>query len=50
MNSPEINELAAALVAAQGEFGAVPKGSINPFFKSKYSAFPDVVSHSSPVL
>lgn len=50
MNSPEINELAAALVAAQGEFGAVPKGSINPFFKSKYAALPDVVAHASPVL
>ena len=50
MNSPEINELAAALVAAQGEFGAVPKGSVNPFFKSKYAALPDVVAHASPVL
>jgi hypothetical protein len=50
MNSPEINELAAALVAAQAEFGAVPKGSINPFFKSKYAALPDVVAHASPVL
>ena len=48
MNSPEINELAAALVAAQAEFSAVPKGSTNPFFKSKYAALPDVVASASP--
>ena len=33
MNSSEINELAAALVAAQGEFSAVPKGAVNPFLR-----------------
>lgn len=48
--SHEINELAAALVAAQAEFAAVPKGSVNPFFKSKYAALPDVVASASPVL
>jgi len=48
--SNEINELAAALVAAQAEFSAVPKGSNNPFFKSKYAALPDVVASASPVL
>jgi hypothetical protein len=48
--SQEINELAAALVAAQAEFSAVPKGSNNPFFKSKYAALPDVVASASPVL
>ena len=50
MNSPEINELAAALVAAQSEFSAVPKGSVNPFFKSKYAALPEVVASAGPVL
>lgn len=50
MKSEEINELAAALVAAQAEFSAVPKGSTNPFFKSKYAALPDVVLHAGPVL
>jgi len=50
MNSPEINELAAALVAAQSEFSAVPKGSTNPFFKSKYAALPEVVATAGPVL
>lgn len=49
-SSNEINELAAALVAAQAEFSAVPKGSNNPFFKSKYAALPDVVASASPVL
>ena len=50
MNSTEINELAAALVAAQSEFSAVPKGSVNPFFKSKYAALPEVVASAGPVL
>jgi hypothetical protein len=50
MQSNEINELASALVSAQAEFSAVPKGSVNPFFKSKYAALPDVVQSASPVL
>jgi len=50
MNSPELDQLASALVAAQAEFGAVPKGSVNPFFKSKYAALPDVVAHATPIL
>jgi hypothetical protein len=50
MQSNEINELAQALVSAQAEFSAVPKGSVNPFFKSKYAALPDVVASASPVL
>jgi hypothetical protein len=50
ITSPEINELASALAAAQAEFSAVPKGSANPFFKSKYAALPDVVAHAAPVL
>ena len=50
MQSPEINELASALVKAQAEFSAVPKGSVNPFFKSKYAGLPEVVQHTAPVL
>jgi len=50
MQSTEINELAKALVSAQAEFSAVPKGSVNPFFKSKYAALPDVVASAGPVL
>ena len=50
MQSPEINELASALAQAQAEFSAVPKGSTNPFFKSKYAGLPEVVSHTAPIL
>ena len=32
--SENINELAAALAAAQGEMGAAVKDAANPFFKS----------------
>lgn len=48
--SSEINELASALVKAQGEFSAIPKSSDNPFFKSKYAALPDVVASATPIL
>ena len=50
MKSQEINELALALVKAQAEFSAVPKDSVNPFFKSTYAALPDVVKTATPVL
>ena len=50
MQSTEINELAAALAKAQGEFSAVPKGSVNPFFKSKYADLSDVIRSAGPVL
>jgi hypothetical protein len=43
-------KLSAALVAFQGEIGAVAKTSANPFFKSKYAALPDVVAHAQPIL
>jgi hypothetical protein len=45
-----LNELAAALVAAQAEFSAVPKTADNPFFKSKYADLATVVSHTQPIL
>jgi len=50
MQSESISELVTALVAAQAEFSAVPKGSVNPFFKSTYAALPDVVASAGPVL
>jgi hypothetical protein len=50
MKSESIKELSAALVAAQGEFSAVVKGNVNPFFKSKYAALPDVIASATPVL
>jgi hypothetical protein len=46
----ELNELASALVAAQGEFAAIPKTADNPFFKSKYADLATVVSHTQPIL
>jgi hypothetical protein len=49
MQSESISELAAALVAFQGEMGAVPKGSVNPFFKSRYADLADVKREASPV-
>ena len=50
MQSEQINELAAALAKAQGEFTAIPKGDVNPFFKSKYAGLPDVVLNAAPIL
>lgn len=50
MKSDNINELAAALVAAQAEFPTVGKDSTNPFFKSKYADLATVVKTASPVL
>jgi hypothetical protein len=50
MQSEHINELATALNKAQSEFSAVPKDSVNPFFKSTYAALPDVVQTATPVL
>jgi hypothetical protein len=50
MQSNEINELAAALSKAQGEFTAIPKSETNPFFKSKYAGLPDVVNVAAPIL
>ena len=38
----ELNELAAALAAAQGEIEPAPKDSDNPFYKSKYASLPAV--------
>ena len=48
--SNEINELATALAKAQGEFSAVPKSSVNPFFKSKYAPLPEVMAAAIPIL
>lgn len=50
MKSEALNELAAALVAAQAEFPTVGKDSTNPFFKSKYADLATVVKTASPIL
>lgn len=49
-HSSELNELAAALSAAQSEFVAIPKDSKNPFFNSKYAGLPKVVEVAAPIL
>ena len=38
----DLNELATALAAAQGEILPAPKDADNPFFKSKYASLPAV--------
>jgi ERF superfamily len=50
IKSPEIDQLAAALVAAQSEFEVVAKEAENPFFKSRYADLPSVVKAAAPVL
>jgi hypothetical protein len=49
-HSEQLNELAKALAAAQGEFTAIPKSNENPFFHSKYAGLPKVVETASPIL
>ena len=44
MNKSEtVGELAKALCKAQDEMGGAAKSSTNPFFKSSYSALPEVI-------
>ena len=41
--SNEINEIGGALAQAQGEMHTAAAKSVNPFFKSKYASFTEVV-------
>lgn len=41
--STEINEIGGALAQAQGEMHTAAAKSVNPFFKSKYASFTEVV-------
>jgi hypothetical protein len=50
LKSTEQNELFAALAKAQTEMPIASKGSINPFFKSSYASFCDIIKASRPVL
>ncbi len=38
----DLNELATALAAAQGEIMPAPKDAANPYFKSKYASLPAI--------
>lgn len=48
--SEQINELLAALCKAQAEMRTAGKTSDNPFFKSKYADFNEIVKASRPAL
>jgi len=48
-SSEQINELAAALVLAQGEIENASKTSSNPHFKSKYADLAEVINCTRPV-
>lgn len=50
VRSEELDQLAAALVAAQAEFSVIPKESENGFFQSKYADLATVVTKAAPVL
>ena len=49
-SSPSIGKLASALSKAQGEMGSVKKGSVNPFYKSKYADINDCLEAAIPAL
>lgn len=49
-HSAELDQLAAALAAAQGEFSAVPRDQTNDFFNSRYADLASVVAAASPIL
>jgi len=49
-HSETINQIAAAVIAAQGEDGSAKKTADNPFFKSKYADLAGVVETARPVL
>ena len=48
--SESIANLAAALVASQSKFNAVPKTADNPFFKSKYADFATLKLAADPII
>lgn len=50
MMTDKIDQLSAALVAAQAEMPKVRKEADNPFFKSKYADLASIVSTASPIL
>ncbi len=50
LKSIEQKELFAAMAKAQSEMPIATKSSVNPFFKSNYASFSDIVKASRPVL
>lgn len=50
LSSSQLNELFCALSKAQAQMHAALKNSDNPFFKSKYADFGEIVTASRPAL
>lgn len=48
--SAQVDQVFAAVIQAQTAFKAIPKGSENPFFHSKYADLPAVIEAAQPVL
>lgn len=49
-HTEKISQIAAAMVAAQGEFPNVAKNANNPFYKSKYADIAAVIDALRPIL
>jgi len=50
LQSLQLNELFAALAKAQGEYKIAEKNKDNPFFKSSYAGYEDLVEATRPAL
>jgi hypothetical protein len=50
LQSPQLNELFTALAKAQGEYKIAGKNNENPFFKSSYASYEDLVAATRPAL
>jgi hypothetical protein len=50
MKSENIDELAKALIKVQAALKPVPRGSENPFFKSRYAELSACIVHAAPLL
>ena len=50
MTTTQHKNIYVALAAAQAQFGAVTKGSVNPAFRTKYADLSDVVQAVAPAL
>src|SRR5580704_4861635 len=50
LESPQIDELATALVAFQHAMPPVEKNATNPYFSSKYASFDTIVAAAKPIL
>ncbi len=50
LKSTEQKDLFGAMAKAQAEMPVASKSSVNPFFKSNYASFSDIVKASRPVL